>query len=308
MDRRKFYLELGQRLEAEGTARIATGIRGERTGRKRFLTAAEEPDRDEFAEKLAGRQRVVVCGGGHVSLALEQVLKTLPLHLTVIDDRPEFASKERFRLADRVLCQDYRRALREHDFGEEAYFVIVTRGHASDDDCLSEILRLPRAYVGMIGSGRKVALAFQRLRADGFSEEEMKRVHAPVGLSIGAQTPAEIAVSIAAEIIQEKNRYQRNILEEAVAEGIRSPQGRVLVSVIEKHGSSPRGTGTRMVVSEDGSIYGTIGGGSVEFAAAERAERLTEEFALEEYDLGNSQAAGLGMVCGGRVKVMFELL
>ena len=78
MDRRKFYLELGQRLEAEGTARIATGIRGERTGRKRFLTAAEEPDRDEFAEKLAGRQRVVVCGGGHVSLALEQVLKTLP--------------------------------------------------------------------------------------------------------------------------------------------------------------------------------------------------------------------------------------
>lgn len=307
MGKREFYLEILKKLENQEDVLTETVLEGKQAGEKSFLKTPAQSRKDSYVENLYGKPHAVLCGGGHVSLALAKVLELMDFRITVVDDRAEFANRERFPRAA-VYCQDFASCLEEKEFGPNTYYIIVTRGHQADYTCLKRILRKPSAYVGMIGSGRKVALAFQRLRADGFSEEEMKRVHAPVGLSIGAQTPAEIAVSIAAEIIQEKNRYQRNILEEAVAEGIRSPQGRVLVSVIEKHGSSPRGTGTRMVVSEDGSIYGTIGGGSVEFAAAERAERLTEEFALEEYDLGNSQAAGLGMVCGGRVKVMFELL
>lgn len=174
-------------------------------------------------ENLYGKPHAVLCGGGHVSLALAKVLELMDFRITVVDDRAEFANRERFPRAA-VYCQDFASCLEEKEFGPNTYYIIVTRGHQADYTCLKRILRKPSAYVGMIGSGRKVALAFQRLRADGFSEEEMKRVHAPVGLSIGAQTPAEIAVSIAAEIIQEKNRCQRNILEEAVAEGIRSPQ------------------------------------------------------------------------------------
>lgn len=311
MDRRKFYLELGQRLEAEGTVRIATGIRGERTGRKRFLTAAEEPDRDEFAEKLAGRQRVVVCGGGHVSLALEQVLKTLPLHLTVIDDRPEFASKERFRLADRVLCQDYRRALREHDFGEEAYFVIVTRGHASDDDCLSEILRLPRAYVGMIGSRSKVAAAFEKLRREGWGDEVQKGIHAPIGLPIGGRTPGEIAVSIAAELIQVRNQKGLAVFDpEVIGALTEEADPCVMVTVMEKTGSSPGKKSSRMLVLPDGSTRGTIGGGSVEYTAAKEAEKYLGQDVCQvrDYDLTDAPDTGLGMVCGGKIRVLFETL
>ncbi len=307
MGKREFYLDILKKLESQEDVVTETLLTGERAGEKRILGQLPEGLEGRYVESIYGKPHAVICGGGHVSLALAKVLELLDFRISVIDNRPEFASQERFPQA-KVYCQDFAACLDREDFGRNTYYIIVTRGHKDDYMCLKRILKKPYVYIGMIGSRKKVALSFNRLRADGFSEMQIQKVHAPIGLDIGAQTPSEIAVSIAGEMIREKNRQERNVLEEAVAEGIRNPKGRVLVSVIEKKGSSPRGTGTRMVVNSDGSICGTIGGGSVEFAAIERAERLTENFALEEYDLSNSQAAGLGMVCGGRVKVMFELL
>ena len=162
----------------------------------------------------------------------------------------------------------------------------------------------------MIGSRSKVALSFEKLRKEGYAEEVIGRIHSPIGLAIGAKTPTEISVSIAAEIIQEKNRQPRNTLEASILEGIQDEDAHTMVTVIEKSGSSPRGEGTRMIVCKDGKIYGTIGGGSVEYAAIQEAKAFDDPsgFAIKEYDLSNSKAATLGMVCGGQVKVLFEKL
>ena len=162
----------------------------------------------------------------------------------------------------------------------------------------------------MIGSRSKVKLAGERLAADGFSEEQIHTVHAPIGLRIGGQTPAEIAVSIAAEMIQVKNERSGSTLDEAVLTGLTRMEPSVMVTVTEKEGSSPRGKGSRMVVTAEGTGYGTIGGGAIEYAAVKRAAKLcgTGHFDTEEYDLSNSEAATLGMTCGGRVAVMFEPL
>lgn len=310
---RDIYLEIAEAFRKKDEITIETVLQGSRAGEKYILSgraSQEIPEADVYRETLFGRSRAVVCGGGHVSLALVRFLKMLDFSVTVIDEREEFASRERFPEADEICCMDFTECLESRDFGNHAYYIIVTRGHKDDYRCLTQILGRRRDYVGMIGSRKKVAMSFERLRLEGWQEEEIRKIHAPVGLAIGAETPAEIGISIAAEIIREKNKYPRRTLEEDVLLGISDPESAAMVTVIEKTGSSPRGEGTRMVVRHDGSIYGTIGGGPVEYAAIREARDFSGEkgFAVKEYDLSNSSAATLGMVCGGKVTVMFEQL
>lgn len=310
---RKMYLQIAELFARRDEITIETTLSGGQAGRKKILSGEERmlpPEEHVYRETLYGKSRAVICGGGHVSLALVRFLKMLDFHVTVIDQRAEFANRERFPDADEILCMDFPEGLDRGNFGEHAYYIIVTRGHKDDYSCLSAILKMKRDYVGMIGSRGKVAMSFEKLRQDGFSEEEIRKIHAPIGLSIGAQTPAEIGVSICAEIIQEKNKYPRKTLEEEVLRGIRDENAVTMVTVVEKSGSSPRGEGTRMVVCRDGSIYGTIGGGPIEFAAVREAQSFSDAggFSIREYDLSNSKAATLGMVCGGKVKVLFEKL
>lgn len=310
---REMYLQIAGLFAGRDEITIETILSGGHAGEKRILTGEERmlpPGEHVYRETLYGRSRAVVCGGGHVSQVLVQFLKMLDFYVTVIDEREEFANKERFPHADEILCMDFDEGLEIGSFGEHAYYIIVTRGHKDDYRCLCSILKKKRDYVGMIGSRGKVALSFEKLRRDGFEEEEIRKIHAPIGLAIGAQTPAEIGVSICAEMIQEKNKYPRKTLEEDVLKGIRDENAVTMVTVVEKSGSSPRGEGTRMVVCRDGSIYGTIGGGPIEFAAVKEARDFSDPggFSIREYDLSNSKAATLGMVCGGRVKVLFEKL
>lgn len=310
---REMYLQIAALFAQTDEITIETTLMGEQAGQKKILTGEERmlpPGEHVYRETLYGRSRAVVCGGGHVSLALVRFLKLLDFHVTVIDGREEFANRERFPEADEILCMDFEKGLEQRDFGEHAYYIIVTRGHKDDYRCLRSILKKKRDYVGMIGSRGKVAMSFERLRQDGVDEEEIRKIHAPIGLAISAQTPAEIGVSICAEIIQEKNKYPRKTLEEEVLRGIRDENAVTMVTVVEKSGSSPRGEGTRMVVCRDGSIYGTIGGGPIEFAAVKEARNFSDVggFSIREYDLSNSKAATLGMVCGGKVKVLFEKL
>lgn len=162
-----------------------------------------------YVEPLMHQGVVVLCGGGHVSLATGALAHKVGFEVIVVDDRPEFASRERFPFA---------RAVHElpgfHDLaatcgiGPEHYVVIVTRGHSHDRECLAQAMRSPARYVGMIGSRRKRDGVFSFLRAEGFAEAEFKRVHSPIGLDIGAETPEEIAVSIVAELVAARHGKQ----------------------------------------------------------------------------------------------------
>lgn len=142
----------------------------------------------------------VILGGGHVSQPLAQMLALLDYRVTVVDDRPDFANSQRFPLAE-VICQDFPRALTGITLDEKTAVIIVTRGHRHDMDCLRGVLGRPTGYVGMIGSSVKVGAALRLLREEGMDEPSLAKLHAPVGLDIGAQGPAEIALSIAAEVV-----------------------------------------------------------------------------------------------------------
>ena len=246
-------------------------------------------------------ERLILCGGGHVSLELAHIAARLEFELVVIDDRPEFANMARFPMAHQVLCTPFEEAMDALGSRDTDFYAILTRGHAFDKECLAHVLRGQYAYVGMIGSRTKVAAVYKALREEGFSQEMLDGVHSPIGLSIGGQTPAEIAVSIAAQLVQV--RAQRG------PGAVRPPQEPgVLCTIVEKHGSAPRGVGTWMLVRPDGTCAGTIGGGAVEYEAKLRAQELWQSGGPEEvveYDLSHA-AAELGMVCGGRVKVRFE--
>ncbi|MDP4159464.1 MAG: XdhC family protein [Bacillota bacterium] len=155
-----------------------------------------------FLDPILPQARLLILGGGHIAVPLAEMGRLLEFQVTVVDDRPSFANTARFQQVSQVLCQDFETAIREFQFDANTYIIVVTRGHRHDKTCLQEILKKTKpAYIGMIGSRRKVASLFKDLREDGFSEEELKSVHAPIGLDIGAQTPAEISVSIMSEII-----------------------------------------------------------------------------------------------------------
>ena len=144
-------------------------------------------------------ERLILCGGGHVSLELAHIAGRLEFELIVIDDRPEFANESRFPMARRVICAPFLEALAELGSREDDYYCLLTRGHVHDRDCLEHVLRGRYAYIGMIGSRAKVAAVKDSLAAAGFAREVLDGVCAPIGLPIGGQTPAEIAVSIAAQ-------------------------------------------------------------------------------------------------------------
>lgn len=247
-------------------------------------------------------ERLILCGGGHVSLEVAYLAAHLEFEVVVIDDRAEFANEARFPMASQVLCAPFLEALDRLGSREDDYYVILTRGHAYDADCLAQVLKGQYAYVGMIGSKVKVAAVMERMRAQGFSQEVLDGVHSPVGLAIGAQTPAEIGISILAEVIAVRSQRGPAAVPPPSEPG-------VLVTIVEKHGSAPRGVGTWMLVRPDGSCVGTIGGGAVEFQARKDALALLasgQHSARKGYDLSHA-AAELGMVCGGAIVAEFQV-
>ncbi len=270
-----------------------------------------EDEIELFIEHVIGKPNLVICGGGHISLPLCKMGKMIEFNTTIIDDREEFANKERFPMADNVLCKDFNEAFKEIKFNKNTYFVIVTRGHKDDRKCLETILKNDFYYVGMIGSKSKVAFVLNNILEDGYTKEDISKVHTPIGLKISAQTPAEIAISILGEIIQVKNEKLISNIEDDILNKIcLRDEPMVLTTIIEKRGSGPRDVGTKMLVYENKKIIGTIGGGSIENAVYEKALELiqTKESTIEEYDMSNSTSAKLGMACGGTVKVLFEFI
>lgn len=154
-----------------------------------------------FSLPVVRAGKVYIFGGGHVSRALVPVIAAAEFRPVVYDDRPEFVTPEAFPQAEGLLCGPFTELARHITVTPEDYVVIMTRGHQADYEVLSQVLRSGAKYLGCIGSRRKLALCKERLLAAGFTEAEYARLHAPIGLAIGAQTPAEIAVSVAAELI-----------------------------------------------------------------------------------------------------------
>lgn len=233
--------ELAWRLAAFQGKEVAlvTALKGDlsQPGRKLLIVPGEEPlgslgspSLDEWAKKAAerglaeGNSRVVnyegslelflevhkpsptllIAGAGHIALPLAQMSAMLDFQVVVIDDRPTFANQERFPQADQVIAGGFEKTLREFPIDKETYIVIITRGHAHDMECLRQVLGSPAAYIGMIGSRRRVKGVFKLLKEEGYSEESIARIHAPIGLDIGAKTPAEIALAIMGEVIRIK--------------------------------------------------------------------------------------------------------
>lgn len=247
-------------------------------------------------------ERLILCGGGHVSLALAQIAALLEFDVVVVDDRAAFANTQRFPMASQVLALPFLEAMDQLGNRCDDYYVIVTRGHVFDQDCLRHVLAGQYTYVGMIGSRGKVAAGMEALRGEGISRERLDEVHAPIGLKLGGQTPAEVAVSIAAELIQVRAAHGGGSVPPVGEAG-------VLCTIVKKAGSAPRGVGAWMLVRPDGTAEGTIGGGAVELQAAKDARALYssgESRLRKVYDLSPG-AAELGMVCGGEIEVEFNI-
>ena len=263
-------------------------------------------------ERITTPPHLVLCGAGHVSVSTAKIAKMVGFRVTVIDERTDFANRDRFPEADEILNQPFADAL--NGIGDpNTYYVIVTRGHKDDNLCLKTILDKPYTYCGMIGSRSKIKVVFDNLRAQGYSAEKLKTVHSPIGLPIGANTPEEIAVCIVAEMIQIKNASNRgsewdDALCNAI-ETIREPYA--MVTLIDKKGSAPRSTGARMIVKQDGTIISSIGGGFGEFEASQHAlKMLLNGPHVKRYtcNMNNREAADKGMVCGGTIDILIRIM
>lgn len=156
----------------------------------------------EYALRIEPSPTLLIAGAGHVGLALARLAVELDFDVAVVDDRADMASPRRFGPRVRLIVADIAAALRDYPLDERCYVVIVTRGHSRDQQALEAVVRRPAAYVGLIGSRRKSTLILRELAAAGVAAERLAVVRTPIGLPIGAVTVNEIAVSIAAELVQ----------------------------------------------------------------------------------------------------------
>ncbi len=159
-----------------------------------------------FVEPLLTAPTLVLVGAGHVGAAVAQLAKFLGFRVVVLDDRAEFVTPENFPHADERFAGDVVAKVRGMEITPQTYIVLVTRAHTLDAALLGAIVEKPAAYVGMLGSKKRVITVIDTLKQKGVSEPALARVHAPIGIEIHAETPQEIAVSIMAEVIQVKSK------------------------------------------------------------------------------------------------------
>lgn len=182
------------------------------SGRSRIVAYTDEQDGntlvsssakvDVFYEIFLPPESLVIVGAGHIAVPLAQVGKLLDFEVTVIDDRPAFANPQRFPTADHLIVADFEQSLAHLPIGPRTYLVLVTRGHVHDVASLRRVIHSPAPYIGMIGSKRRVFAVLKLLHREGVPTEKLLRLHAPIGLNIKTETPAEIAVNIGAELVK----------------------------------------------------------------------------------------------------------
>ncbi|ACV64156.1 protein of unknown function DUF182 [Desulfofarcimen acetoxidans DSM 771] len=178
------------------------------TDKSRYPVVFNVENQKIIVEPCFGTGTVYLYGAGHVSQQVASLAALVDFRTIVLDDRKEFANRERFKQADRVeVITSFTEPFADPAPGADSYVVIVTRGHSHDKTVLAQVLRTKAKYIGMIGSNRKRDAIYTALLQEGFTQEDLNRVYCPIGLEIGAETPEEIAVSIVAELV--KHRAQR---------------------------------------------------------------------------------------------------
>lgn len=157
-----------------------------------------------FMERIEPKRRVVISGAGHIGYCLHRILTLLDYKMIIIDPRPELNNAQRFPGADNHV-HEFEDGLGELELDERDSVVLVGPGHEADWKMLPSVLKSSAGYIGMIGSKRKIKEVFDRLRSEGFGDDDIKKIYSPIGLEIGSESPAEIALSIAAEIVKHFN-------------------------------------------------------------------------------------------------------
>lgn len=266
--------------------------------------------------------RLIILGGGHIAKPLVEFGARAGFAVTVIDDRPSFANTARFPDAEKVICESFEKCFDLINLNKSAFVVTVTRGHRHDIDCLRQVLKYKTAYVGMIGSKRRVKGVMEQLLSEGYSEEKINNVNSPIGLEIGAVTPDEIAFSIIAQVIKYRRlidansgniktlkanwpEFDRDVLMELCKE---ESSKKAIVTIISSKGSVPRKAGAKMLVYPHGEILGSIGGGCSEGAVINNARFLLRDggYQIQTVDMTGEVAEQEGMVCGGIMDVIIE--
>ena len=270
-----------------------------------------------FCDTLGQEKQLVICGGGHVSIPVIKIGIMMGWEVTVLEDRPKFADNARRAGASHVICEPFAEGLEKVPGSTDTYFVIVTRGHRYDQVCLEKIAEKEHAYIGMIGSRRRTALVKQLLADNGTDQDVLDAVYTPIGLDVGAETPEEIGVAIMAEIIEVKNKKKRTFgyskeMVRAIMDTEKYPGRKVMTTIITRKGSAPQGIGVKMLVLADGNCIGTIGGGCMESAVLQKALLLLRsddaQARICQADLTGNDAEDEGMVCGGMVDVLLEVI
>jgi xanthine dehydrogenase accessory factor len=335
------YRELIETLEAGNSAAVVSAYSADGNIEKRVVSSAASEDWQSLAElradpqaKTAGpvttivaednsltlveyyvtKSRFIILGAGHIAMALVPMAKMAGFEVFVYDDRPSFANQQRFPEADRIICDDFSQLFKRIQLRKSDYVVIVTRGHKHDQDCLAGILSdVEPAYTGMIGSRRRVAIVRDQMRQAGFDTKRIERVHAPIGLKIGAVTPVEIAISITAEVVSVK-RLERGEGELASCDmdivetlATRGDDFDALITICSSSGSVPIDTGAKLAMTYAGKIAGTIGGGCSEADAMRVARDVISAGGWRTHVVDMSaDAEEDGMVCGGTMNVVIE--
>ena len=336
------YYELIEQADSNRQYRSATVVGGDNTGEKILLengtvifssgsflqehtkeimqadnsSLAVIDGRSVYIEIAGSENRMVICGAGHVAMPIIKIAKLVGFHVTVIDDRKEFTDKALAAGADDVITGEFEAALDTIEGNEHTFFVVVTRGHSYDTNCLRSILKKDYAYLGAMGSSRRIAIVKQDLINEGFPEEQINAIYSPIGLKIKSDTPEEIAVSILAEIIMVKNSHKDIIFPRPVLDRIlgshhqeKMAGRRILCTIVEKQGAAPREVGSRMLYSDQGEQTGTIGGGLMEHLVKKKADEMFAQgvhYSLSHFSLSADAASKEGEVCGGDIDVFLE--
>lgn len=284
------------------------------TGKPQFIESESELI---LIEPFFPEPRLIILGGGHIAKPLAEFGTKVGFATAIVDDRPFFANNNRFPDAE-VICDDFARSFEKLNIRKSDFIVIVTRGHRHDGVCLRNALKFDTKYTGMIGSKRRVDGMIKQLLEEGYSKEELEKVHTPIGLRIGAVTPEEIAVSIIAEIISvRRNGADGKKInkaswpefdEEVINKVTKKDDPKALITIMSSKGSVPRKAGAKMIAWYDGRTLGSIGGGCSEGEVITKSKDiiLDKGYEMVHVDMTGEVAEDEGMVCGGTMEVLIE--
>jgi xanthine dehydrogenase accessory factor len=301
--------------------------------------SGEEPSAaDVFLTYCGPPPEAWLFGAGHIAQALAPLLSALDWNVVVCDDRAEFVAEDRFPDVSARRAGSFVECAQTCAQRSDIWAVLVTRGHQHDIEILRTLAQESNSselrYVGMIGSKRRVGAVRRQMTEQGVAQTFLVQLHAPIGLSIGADSPLEIAVAITAEMIAVRRgqrgdetgrhthspasatphladtRGQAELWRRAMTE-IDSGKTVALATIVDRRGSTPRGPGTQMLVFGNGSFAGTIGGGCGESIVLHKAREMllsAERCALLDLDLTGTDPSDCADTCGGRCKVFLERL